>query len=150
VLVAALNVARGDFEIPVLDVLAVFVGGGDLLLSFGLRTPADRRRHRPRPRLARRPLPGRAAAHGDRAARGGHGLGGPDRLRRARRAPGLPAAGRRGPAPLFASAVYGALLLVAADLVTRTALPVELPVGIVASAIGAPSLIWMLARGARA
>jgi len=77
VLVAALNIARGDFEIPVLDVLAVLVGGGDLLLSFGLRTPADRRRHRPRPRHARRPLPGRAAAHGDRAARGGHGLGGP-------------------------------------------------------------------------
>jgi len=57
VLVAALNIARGDFEIPVLDVLAVLVGGGDLLLSFGLGTPADRRRHRPRPRHARRPLP---------------------------------------------------------------------------------------------
>ena len=52
--------------------------------------------------------------------------------------------------PLFASAVYGALLLVAADLVTCTVLPVELPVGIITSVIGAPYLIWMLARGARA
>jgi iron complex transport system permease protein len=51
--------------------------------------------------------------------------------------------------PLFASAVYGALLLVAADLVTRTVLPVELPVGIITSVIGAPYLIWMLAKGAR-
>lgn len=51
--------------------------------------------------------------------------------------------------PLFASAVYGALLLVAADLVTRSLLPVELPVGIITSVIGAPYLIWMLTRGAR-
>lgn len=51
--------------------------------------------------------------------------------------------------PLFASAVYGALLLVGADLVTRTVLPVELPVGIITSVLGAPYLIWMLARGVR-
>ena len=33
-LVAALNIGRGDFEIPVLDVLAVLVGGGDGAQQF--------------------------------------------------------------------------------------------------------------------
>ena len=134
---------------PVAVALVVLVPAG-LLLSFGLGTlqlgddtarglgmRVDRSRAAP-------------AAHGDRAVRGRHRLRRPDRLRRARRTPGLPAAGRRGPAPAVTSAVYGALLLVAADLVTRTVLPVELPVGIITSVLGAPYLIWMLARGARA
>ena len=49
--------------------------------------------------------------------------------------------------PLLTSAVYGALLLVGSDLVTRTLLPTELPVGLVTAAIGAPYLIWLLVRG---
>ena len=48
--------------------------------------------------------------------------------------------------PVLASAIYGAILVVAADLVARVILPVELPVGIVTSAIGAPYLIWLLVK----
>lgn len=48
--------------------------------------------------------------------------------------------------PLLASAVGGALLVVAADLVARTALPVELPVGIVTAVLGAPYLLYLLTR----
>ena len=51
--------------------------------------------------------------------------------------------------PLLASAVYGALLLLVADLVARTVFPVELPVGIVTAILGSPYLIWLLARGSR-
>ncbi|RZT85093.1 iron complex transport system permease protein [Pseudonocardia sediminis] len=49
--------------------------------------------------------------------------------------------------PLLASAVYGGLLVVVSDLIARTVLPAELPVGIVTAAIGAPYLIWLLVRG---
>jgi iron complex transport system permease protein len=48
--------------------------------------------------------------------------------------------------PVLASAIYGAILVVAADLVARVILPVELPVGIITSAIGAPYLIWLLVK----
>jgi iron complex transport system permease protein len=48
--------------------------------------------------------------------------------------------------PLLASAVGGALLVVAADLVARTVLPVELPVGIVTAVLGAPYLLYLLTR----
>ena len=48
--------------------------------------------------------------------------------------------------PLLASAIYGALLVVASDLVARVVLPTELPVGLVTSAVGAPYLIWLLLR----
>jgi iron complex transport system permease protein len=48
--------------------------------------------------------------------------------------------------PLLASAVYGALLTVVADLLARTALGVELPVGIVTAVLGAPYLLYLLAR----
>ncbi|MGY1725249.1 FecCD family ABC transporter permease [Blastococcus sp. SYSU DS0533] len=51
--------------------------------------------------------------------------------------------------PLLASGVLGALLVVAADLVTRTALPQALPVGILTAVIGAPYLLWLLVRGRR-
>lgn len=51
--------------------------------------------------------------------------------------------------PLLASAVYGSLLLLVSDVVARTVLPVELAVGIVTAILGAPYLIWLLARGAR-
>ncbi|MEI4273826.1 iron chelate uptake ABC transporter family permease subunit [Klenkia sp. LSe6-5] len=52
--------------------------------------------------------------------------------------------------PLLASALLGALLVVSADLLTRTVLPVTLPVGIVTAAVGAPYLLWLLVRGRRA
>ena len=48
--------------------------------------------------------------------------------------------------PLLASAVYGALLVTTADLIARTLLGVELPVGIVTAVIGAPYLLFLLAR----
>jgi iron complex transport system permease protein len=51
--------------------------------------------------------------------------------------------------PLLASALLGALLVVAADLATRTVLPQALPVGILTAAIGAPYLLWLLVRGRR-
>lgn len=52
--------------------------------------------------------------------------------------------------PLLASAVYGALLVLVADLVARTVLAVELPVGIVTAILGAPYLLFLLTRGVRA
>lgn len=48
--------------------------------------------------------------------------------------------------PILASAIYGALLVVTADLIARVVLPVELPVGIVTSVVGAPYLIWILVK----
>lgn len=51
-----------------------------------------------------------------------------------------------GRPPLLASAVYGALLTVGADHIARTALGVELPVGIVTAVLGAPYLLYLLAR----
>jgi iron complex transport system permease protein len=54
-----------------------------------------------------------------------------------------------GRPPLAASATSGALLVVAADLATRTVLPDEVPVGIVTAVVGAPYLIWLLVRHRR-
>jgi iron complex transport system permease protein len=48
--------------------------------------------------------------------------------------------------PLLASAVYGAVLTVGSDLVARTVLGAELPVGIVTAVLGAPYLLYLLAR----
>ena len=48
--------------------------------------------------------------------------------------------------PLVASALTGALLVVASDLVARVVLPVELPVGIVTAAVGGPFLLHLLVR----
>ncbi|MER7758111.1 iron ABC transporter permease [Streptomyces sp. NPDC097619] len=48
--------------------------------------------------------------------------------------------------PIAASGVTGALLLIGADLVARTALPVALPVGVVTAAIGGPFLVYLLVR----
>ncbi|CAL9650614.1 putative siderophore transport system permease protein YfhA [Streptomyces sp. enrichment culture] len=48
--------------------------------------------------------------------------------------------------PTVASGAVGALLLVGADLVARTALPVSLPVGVVTAAIGGPFLVHLLVR----
>jgi iron complex transport system permease protein len=45
------------------------------------------------------------------------------------------------------SALLGALLLVSADLIARTAVaPAELPVGILTSALGGPFFLWLLGR----
>jgi iron complex transport system permease protein len=49
--------------------------------------------------------------------------------------------------PLLTSAVLGALLVAAADLLARTVLPGrELPVGLVTAIVGAPYLLWLLVR----
>lgn len=52
--------------------------------------------------------------------------------------------------PLLTSGLVGAALVVVADLIARTAFTVELPVGVVTGAIGAPYLLWLLARTNRA
>ncbi|MGW0663563.1 FecCD family ABC transporter permease [Streptodolium elevatio] len=53
----------------------------------------------------------------------------------------------RAEIPLVASALTGAVLIVAADLLGRTLFsPTELPVGIVTGVVGAPYLMWLLAR----
>ncbi len=49
--------------------------------------------------------------------------------------------------PILASAVLGAVLVVGADLIARTAFGgVELPVGILTAVLGAPYLLYLLAR----
>ncbi|QCX81585.1 putative siderophore transport system permease protein YfhA [Streptomyces sp. YIM 121038] len=48
--------------------------------------------------------------------------------------------------PMVASGMVGALLLIGADLLARTALPVTLPVGVVTAAVGGPFLIYLLVR----
>lgn len=49
--------------------------------------------------------------------------------------------------PLATSAMIGAALTVVADLIARTALPgAEMPVGIVTAVLGAPYLLYLLAR----
>ncbi|WP_408059150.1 FecCD family ABC transporter permease [Streptomyces erythrochromogenes] len=48
--------------------------------------------------------------------------------------------------PMAASGMTGALLLIGADLVARTALPITLPVGVVTAAIGGPFLVYLLVR----
>lgn len=51
--------------------------------------------------------------------------------------------------PLAASALTGAVLLLGADIVTQAVLPVELPVGIVTSALGGIFLIYLLVQRTR-
>lgn len=48
--------------------------------------------------------------------------------------------------PLVASALVGAVVVVGSDLIARTVLPVELPVGIVTSVLGGPFLLYLLVR----
>jgi iron complex transport system permease protein len=53
----------------------------------------------------------------------------------------------RGSLALVPSALLGALILVVADIVAQFALPgVVLPVGVVTGIVGAPALLWLLAR----
>jgi iron complex transport system permease protein len=51
--------------------------------------------------------------------------------------------------PVLAGGLVGALLVVGGDVVSRVVLPTELPVGILTAAIGAPYLIYLLARRTR-
>ena len=45
------------------------------------------------------------------------------------------------------SALFGASLMMLADLISRTSIqPAELPVGLVTSAIGAPFFLWLIFR----
>ncbi|MCJ1714190.1 iron chelate uptake ABC transporter family permease subunit [Curtobacterium sp. VKM Ac-2922] len=48
--------------------------------------------------------------------------------------------------PLLLSAALGAVLVLGADLLARSAFPWQVPVGIVTTVIGAPYLIWLLVR----
>jgi len=53
----------------------------------------------------------------------------------------------RAPLTLVPAALTGALLVLLSDLVARRAFaPTELPVGVVTGVIGAPYLLWLLAR----
>ena len=51
--------------------------------------------------------------------------------------------------PVLAGGLAGAVLVVGSDVVARTVLPVELPVGVLTAAIGAPYLLYLLARRTR-
>jgi iron complex transport system permease protein len=48
--------------------------------------------------------------------------------------------------PLAVSALLGALLVQGADLVCRTVVAWEVPVGLTTTVLGAPYLIWLLVR----
>ncbi len=51
---------------------------------------------------------------------------------------------------LFSSSLAGAVLLLVADLVSRTiALPAEIPIGIITSLMGGPFFLWLLIRQRR-
>ncbi|MBX6388469.1 MAG: iron chelate uptake ABC transporter family permease subunit [Frankia sp.] len=52
--------------------------------------------------------------------------------------------------PLVASALTGALMVLASDAIARTIIPdVDLPVGVVTGVLGAPVLFWLLTRANR-
>ncbi|WP_103342156.1 FecCD family ABC transporter permease [Amycolatopsis sp. CA-126428] len=51
--------------------------------------------------------------------------------------------------PLIASALTGAVVVLGSDLLARTLTASPLPVGIVTGALGAPLLLWLLARANR-
>lgn len=51
--------------------------------------------------------------------------------------------------PLLTSGLLGGCLLLAADVIARTALPVQLPAGVVTAVIGAPFLLHLLRRRIR-
>jgi iron complex transport system permease protein len=57
---------------------------------------------------------------------------------------------RSASVPLLTSGCVGAVLMLGADLIARLVLaPVELPVGVVTGVVGAPYLMWLLARSDR-
>ncbi len=48
--------------------------------------------------------------------------------------------------PLLLAGALGAVLVLGADLLARSAFPWQVPVGIVTTVVGAPYLIWLLVR----
>ncbi|MFB8001121.1 FecCD family ABC transporter permease [Nocardia sp. NPDC056000] len=68
------------------------------------------------------------------------GLAAPQIARRLLRTPGE---------PIVASTLIGAIAVVGADLVSRTVLPVDLPVGVVTAAVGGPFMLYLLVRANR-
>jgi len=57
----------------------------------------------------------------------------------------------RGSGPsLVPAALVGAVVVVLSDVAGQHLLPVELPVGVVTAAVGAPYLLWLLVRSNRA
>ena len=53
----------------------------------------------------------------------------------------------RGRVSILASALTGAVIVVAADVVASEALSsVDLPTGVVTGALGAPAMLWILLR----
>ncbi|KDN17349.1 FecCD family ABC transporter permease [Amycolatopsis rifamycinica] len=56
---------------------------------------------------------------------------------------------RQASPPLTASALTGAVVVLGGDLLARTVTASPLPVGIVTGALGAPLLLWLLARANR-
>ncbi|MDN6259684.1 MAG: iron chelate uptake ABC transporter family permease subunit, partial [Corynebacterium sp.] len=56
--------------------------------------------------------------------------------------------GRSTP-PLLASGLFGSCLLILADMATQSILPVELPVGLLTSAVGGLFLIYLLIQNNR-
>lgn len=82
-----------------------------------------------------------AAATGAAGPVGFVALTAPQLARRLTRTPQL---------PLVCSALTGAVVLVAADLVARTLVPpLEIPVGALTSLVGGPYLLWLLGRRQR-
>jgi iron complex transport system permease protein len=54
---------------------------------------------------------------------------------------------RMAQVPLLSSALTGALVVVVADLLARRMVsPIELPVGVLTAAVGAPYLMWLIVR----
>lgn len=53
------------------------------------------------------------------------------------------------PLALLPAALFGIVLVLGADIIAREALPTTLPVGVVTGIIGAPYLLWLLARSNR-
>ncbi len=51
--------------------------------------------------------------------------------------------------PVLAGGLVGAVLVVGSDVVSRTVLPTDLPVGVLTAAIGAPYLLYLIARRTR-
>lgn len=47
---------------------------------------------------------------------------------------------------MIASGLFGAVLLIGSDLIARTVLPNDLPVGVVTAMIGGPFLGYLLVR----
>jgi iron complex transport system permease protein len=53
--------------------------------------------------------------------------------------------------PLVTSGITGAAVLLGSDLLPRVLMPdTQLPVGVVTGVLGAPFLLWLLARANRA